>query len=128
VSVVTFQDLPLADEKRRWSADAAERRVRRWAGADGEEGLASRRARERYRRAFVWWDRRAADTFGAYKLQIADVLGGELRAVPRAVMSAGGVLEGARGGVDIPEAERRRCRSHLARYYRAMGRVPPWER
>lgn len=128
MSVVTFQNLPLADRRRRWDAAAAERRVRRWAGADGEAGLSPRRARERYRRAFLWWDRDAAGNLGAYKLQIADVIGGELRAVPRAVMSAGGVLEGARGGVDIPEAERRRCRLHLARYYRAMGRPPPWER
>ncbi len=52
---------------------------------------------------------------------------GELRAVPRAVISAAGILQGARGGVDIPEADRAKARRHLARYYRSMDRTPPWE-
>ncbi len=54
-------------------------------------------------------------------------MGGELRVVPRAVMAAAGILDGARGGIDIDEAERTRARSHLGRYYRRMDRTPPWE-
>ena len=36
MSVTAFQDLPLADRDRGWDGDAAEKRVRRWAGATDE--------------------------------------------------------------------------------------------
>ena len=32
MSVTAFQDLPLADRDREWDGDAAEKRVRDWAG------------------------------------------------------------------------------------------------
>lgn len=121
MSVVSFQDLPLADRKRRFNGDAANRRVRRWADATDAPNL-------RYRRAFVWYDRDKKDNFTAYKMQIADVIDGELRAVPRAVMIAAAVMQGSRGGIDLPKKDIPRVRSHLARYYRKMGEAPPWER
>lgn len=121
MSVVPFQDLPLADRGRRWTGDAANKRVRRWAGAQ-EEPTA------KYRRAFVWYDKDAPGNFGSYKLQIADVIGGELTAVPRGVMIAGAVMHGARGGVDLPQRDIARVRSHLAKYYRKMDDTPPWGR
>ncbi len=120
MTVVQFQDLPLADREREWDGDAAERRVREWAGAsDGPN--------EKYRNAFVWYDADQRDEFGAYKLPIADVIAGSLKAVPRGVMAAGAVMQGARGGVDIPSDEVDRVKSHLARYYEKMGDSPPWE-
>jgi hypothetical protein len=48
-------------------------------------------------------------------------------AVPRAVMAAGGIMQGARGGVEIPKSDVDRVKSHLAKYYRKMDRTPPWE-
>jgi hypothetical protein len=48
-------------------------------------------------------------------------------AVPRAVMAAGGIMQGARGGVDIPKSDVDPVKSHLAKYYRKMDRTPPWE-
>ncbi len=95
MTVVRFQDLPLADRSRSWNADAADKRVRRWAGAESGPNA-------RYRRAFLWYDSARSDEFTAYKLPIADVIGGELRVVPRAFMAAAQVLSGARGGVDLP--------------------------
>jgi hypothetical protein len=55
------------------------------------------------------------------------VIDGKLRAVPRGVMAAGNVMQGARGGVDIPDRDVDRVKSHLAKYYRKMDRTPPWE-
>lgn len=121
MSVTTFQDLPLADRDREWDGDAAERRVRRWAGADDAPN-------SRYRDAHVWYDADEKDNFTAYKLLIADVIDGDLVAVPRGVMAAGNVVQGARGGVDLPESDRSRVKSHLARYYAKMGDTAPWER
>ena len=80
------------------------------------------RPNEKYRDAFVWYDGDNKDDFTAYKLPIADVIDGELKAVPRAVMSAAGVVDGARGGLDVPDDEMGRIKSHLAKYLREDGR------
>jgi hypothetical protein len=119
MTVTRYQDLPLADRDRRWDADAAERRVRSWAGAEDEPN-------GRYRKAFLWYDGEKRDQFTAYKLPIADVVDGDLKAVPRGVMAAAGVLEGARGGVDVPRDDETRLRHHLERYYAKLGEAPPW--
>jgi len=121
MAVTTFQDLPLAPRDREWDGAAAEKRVRTWAGA--EDG-----PNEKYRDAHVWYDADAKESFTAYKLLVADVVDGRLKAVPRGVMAAGNVMEGARGGVDLPEKDRDRVRSHLAKYYEKLGDKAPWER
>src|SRR3989337_2081711 len=118
MAVTSFQDLPMADRDREWDGDAAEKRVRRWADAEDEPN-------EKYRDAHVWYDADNKDNFTAYKLLIADVIDGRLTAVPRGVMAAGGVLQGARGGVDIPDSDVARVKSHLAKYYKKMDDAPP---
>ncbi|HEY9264647.1 MAG TPA: hypothetical protein VIQ11_08600 [Mycobacterium sp.] len=120
MSVTAFQDLPMADRDRAWDGDAAEKRVRDWSEATDEPN-------EKYRDAHVWYDHEKKDNFTAYKLLIADVLDGELRAVPRGVMAAAAVMQGSRGGVDLPEKDIDRVKSHLAKYYKKMGETPPWE-
>ncbi|MGH9233297.1 MAG: hypothetical protein ACRD0R_08180 [Acidimicrobiales bacterium] len=121
MAVTTFQDLPLADRDREWDGDAAEKRVRGWADAED-------RPNERYRDAHVWYDADDKDEFSAYKLLIADVIAGRLTAVPRGIMAAGAVMQGARGGVDLPRGDIDRVKSHLAKYYAKMGDTAPWER
>lgn len=121
MAVTAFQDLPMADRDREWDGDAAEKRVRRW--ADAEDG-----PNAKYRDAHVWYDADEKDEFGAYKLLIADVIDGKLEAVPRGVMAAGAVMQGSRGGVDLPKQDIDRVKSHLAKYYGKMGDTAPWER
>ena len=111
MAVTSFQDLVLADRERRWDGTAAEKRVRQWAGAEDEPN-------EKYRDAHVWYDVDKKDNFTAYKLLIADVVDGHLAAVPRAVMAAGGIMQGAHGGIDIPASDLDRVKSHLAKYYK----------
>jgi hypothetical protein len=121
MSVTNFQDLPLADRDREWDGAAAEKRVRKWAGAEEEPNA-------KYRDAHLWYDSDKKENFTAYKLLIADVVGGKLEAVPRGVMAAGGIMNGARGGVDLPKDDIEGVKSHLAKYYKKMGEKPPWER
>src|SRR4051794_38515119 len=121
MSVTAFQDLPLADRDREWDGDAADKRVREWADAQDEPN-------EKYRNAHVWYDSDSKDNFTAYKLLIADVVGGKLVAVPRGVMAAGNVMQGGRGGVNLPEKDVERVKSHLAKYYAKMGETAPWDR
>ena len=119
MAVSPFKDLPLAPRSRRWNGAAAERRVRRWAGAtDGPNA--------KYRSAHLWYDEGSKDNFTAYKMLFADVIDGQLTAVPRGIMAAAGVLDGARGGVEIPAKDVTKARSHLAKYYAKMDDSPPW--
>jgi len=123
-SVTPFQDLPLADRGRAWDGSAAENRVRAWAG--GGTSLADMDWAQ-YRKAFVWYDSANADTVTGYKLQIADIIGGTLTAVPRAIFAAAGAVLGARGGLDVPAADRPRIISHLERYYAKMDMDSPFK-
>jgi len=120
MAVTAFQDLPLADRDREWDGAAAEKRVRAWAGAQDEPN-------EKYRDAHVWYDADAKQNFTAYKLLIADVVGGKLVAVPRGVFAAAAVMQGSRGGIDLPAKDVDRVKSHLAKYYAKLDDTPPWD-
>ncbi len=115
-----FQDLPLADRDREWDGSAANKRVRDWANAEDQPN-------DRYRKAFVWYDAEQADKFKSYKFQIADIVDGKLKAVPHGIISAAGVMQGARGGAKLPMDDIQRVKSHLARYYAKMDDTPPWD-
>jgi hypothetical protein len=120
MATTSFQDFDLAHDDRDWDGDAADKRVRKWADAEDEPN-------QKYRDTHVWYDVDKKDNFTAYKLLICDVVNGKVLAVPRGVMAAGGIMQGARGGVDIPATDVDRVKSHLAKYYRKMDRTPPWE-
>ena len=121
MSVTAFQDLPLADRDREWDGGAAEKRVRKWADAEDEPN-------EKYRDAHVWYDQDKKSNFTAFKLLIADVIDGELTAVPRGIMAAGAIMQGSRGGIDLPDNDIDRVKSHLAKYYVKLDDVAPWDR
>ena len=59
-------------------------------------------------------------------LLVADVIDGKLKAVPRGVMAAGNIMQGGRGGIDLPPEDVGRVKSHLAKYYKKMDDTPPW--
>lgn len=114
-------DLSLADRDREWDSDEATARVFRWAGW-GEKPDP-----EKVRRAFFACNEVEAENKSAYKLPFADIIGGELKAVPRAVFAVAGVLDGARGGVDLPETVQKSIRTKVTRYYHKLEEAPPWE-
>lgn len=111
-SVIDFQDLPVADRDRAWDSDAAEARVREFAGGPEKEDVDF----AVYQRAFFFFDPDNRDNFAGYKLGYADVIDGRLRAVPRGLFAVRGVLGGARGGVDIPQADQDRIANQIERY------------
>lgn len=121
MAVTTFQDFPLADRDQDWDGSSAEKRVREWAGA--EDG-----PNEKYRNAHLWYDREKKDNFTAYKLLITDVVDDKLKVVPRGLMAAGNVMQGSRGGVDLPADDVDKVKRHLAKYYRKLDETPPWEK
>ena len=112
-AVVAFQDLPKAPQNRAWDGAAAEGRVRSWAGGPEKDNVDF----AKYRKAFVYFDPDDTENFSGYKLGIADVIDGSLHVVFRGVVAAFGALRGARGGVNIPDADKRKAMAHVLRYY-----------
>ncbi|HEU5046146.1 MAG TPA: hypothetical protein VFT75_18645 [Nocardioidaceae bacterium] len=129
----TFGDLPLADRERSWSKSSADTAVRAWASSDGS-GDADKMDWTKYRKAFFWYDSDNAELFGSYKLMFADVIDGTLTAIPRGVFAAAAVIQGSRGGVDIPSGDETSVKNTIAKYYTKMAKefdddtiTPPWE-
>ena len=110
-----------------WDADAAVQRVRRWASSDGS-GDKDTIDWRKYARAFAWYDEEAPENFGSYKLPHHDVRDGELVVHKGGVQQAAAVLQGARGGVDIPASDLEAVRRHIARHYHQWDEKAPWER
>ncbi len=111
--------LPLTDKDREWDGDAARLRLFEWAGG---EQLDARKAK----RVFFAFDDAEPHQHGSYKLPFADVIAGELKAVPHAIYAVAGVLEGSRGGVDLPAAVQNQVRVKVTKYYKKLGQDPPW--
>lgn len=124
-------DLPVAPRETKWDGDEAKRRVFEWAtDAEGnvDPGMVGM--------AFLYRDDEADPTTqAAWKLGFADYLDGRLRIVPEAVFAIAGVLEGARGGVDVPESDIPALREQTEDLYEAVGEAlgeddlrAPWDR
>jgi hypothetical protein len=80
------------------------------------------------RDAHAWYDDSEGsppETKGAYKLPHHEVIGGEPKVVWRGVSHAMNILNGGRGGVDIPASDRKAVYDHLARHYRQFDEEPP---
>ncbi len=120
MTVTTFHDLPLASRDHDWDGDAAEKRVREWAGAqDGPNAKTAMRT--------SGTTPSKKDNFTAYKLLITDVMDGRLKGRPP--RPDGGWERDARrpaAASTCPKGDVDRVKSHLAKYYEKMGDSPPW--
>ena len=111
--------LALADEDRDWDAAKAEKSVRDWASTDDEIDW------KKYKKAFVWRDEENAEKISGYKLPFAEVIDGKLLAVWRGIAAGMAVILGARGGVDIPEEDRKKAYNFLSGYYKKFDKPIP---
>ncbi|HLL35587.1 MAG TPA: type IV toxin-antitoxin system AbiEi family antitoxin domain-containing protein, partial [Streptomyces sp.] len=124
-------ELPVHEDRdATWDGDAAASRVLEWA-AEGSDDVDP----ERLGAAFLWRDDDADPaTLAAYKLGFADVIDGQLRIIPGGVFAAASVLQGGRGGVDIPDSDRNQVRDRVERLYDRLaealddpGLRAPWD-
>jgi len=113
-AVVPYKDLSLAEMGTTWSWDTETQNA-----VLGDDNWS------RYKSAHVWFDPDNQETKSGYKLPIATLEGGELKAVFRGVQAAMAALNGARGGVNIPEDQREDVYNHLVRYYKKADKDPP---
>ena len=72
----------------------------------------------------AWFDAENPDIKGSYKLPHHHGGGGH-EVVWRGVAAAMAVLLGGRGGVNIPDGDRRAVYNHLTRHYRQFDKEPP---
>jgi HK97 family phage prohead protease len=117
--VTPFQDLPLAPRDTKWDGAAADKRIRKYADVEDAPNA-------KYKKAFMWVDSENDDKFGSYKLPYADVIDGKLQAIPQAIISIAGVLNGARGGTDIPDADQEKIKNIVKKYYSKMDMDAPF--
>ncbi|HET6381017.1 MAG TPA: hypothetical protein VFH63_08330 [candidate division Zixibacteria bacterium] len=112
---------PTAPKEREWD----------WDGTDKLDRIREHGGWDAVARAHAWYDASADAEHdppheqGAYKLPHHELIDGELKVVWRGVVAAMTVVNGARGGVDIPEADRRRVYDHLAAHYGEFDEEPP---
>jgi hypothetical protein len=103
----------------------------RWSGSDHLDDLIEERGWRTVADAHTWYDDAADDEHdpphrkGAYKLPHHVLVDGRLEVVWSGVTAAMTVVNGARGGVDIPEADRKQVYEHLARHYEEFDEEPP---
>ncbi len=107
------------DKRRRWDADAAEKRVRRW--AEAQEAPTPL-----YAMAFLWHNPERPELFGSYKLPIADVIHGKLYVIQRALSAAKGRAGQVRGpsGRPLPRREIAEIYRNIKRYQAKAHRGP----
>ena len=74
---------------------------------------------------FAWSPSSNTTEFGFSDMKLPHHRSGGGAIVLRGVNAAMGALLGARGGVDIPGADRRKVYNHLAAHIRSFNRVPP---
>ena len=109
------KNLPFAPRDTEWDSTAAIERIREYTGSKEEPSA-------RYKKYFMFYDEENADKFGAYKLPFADIIDGEPHIVPRAIFAIAAALEGARGGVDMPAADKNRVIDVVNQCYRRMAK------
>lgn len=115
-----WSSMPVADASTAWSGSAAAERVANWAGINASD--AGQAEWDKYARAFLWQDPNADPmTKGAYKLGVADVIGGNLTLVPRGVYAVAGILNGARGGTNIPQGDQDRLKNVVTGLYKRIA-------
>lgn len=110
----------IASRDTAWDSTGAIERIRTETGSDEEPS-------DTYRSAFLYFEDGMEEDFTAYKLPVCDVVDGDLAVIPRAVFAARAALEGARGGVDMPEDERPKVEATINALYERMDMDPPFE-
>jgi hypothetical protein len=117
LGMVSDAYLTLADADREWDPAAVEAKLREWAGnVEGED------AKSRLRSAYLWRDTSDSGE-ETYRFPIADVVDGELLAVPAAIYAAAEELQ---SDTDLPAEDVMRLQSILGDYYWRLERTPPW--
>ena len=117
----TSLELKIAPMDTEWAGDAARQQMRE--RATDPEGNVDW---DKYGEGFFYCDEGDPEKAASYKLPFATVINGELVAVPQGIFSAAAAMQGARGGVDLPDGDRDAVKEKIMEYYLRMDREPPF--
>lgn len=127
VNANNWKRMTLGPRDQDWNADDAIGRLIEWSGGQPSK----------FRTAFLYVDDKGEPTSrDSYRLPIADVIGGKLVLMPRAVYAAAALLSGAHGGLpNIEDGEKDRLRDVITEIYTLFQETwsdprvkPPWLR
>lgn len=117
--------LSLAPIDRAWDGAKAATNLRKWASSDGS-GTKEKMNWGKYKSGFAYYDANDKENFGSYKLPIADVIDGSPKVVFAALSAVVVVLNGGRGGVNIPSGDKQKIYNTVSFYYKKFDKeVPP---
>ena len=120
-SVIKFRDaipssrMELADMDTPWD----------WDTEASNEVLGDPPDWDRYRKAHLYVAEGEEEKKSGYKLPVAKMIDGDLKLVYRGVIAAMSALNGARGGVDIPDEQRSEIYKNIQRYYEMFDKEAP---
>lgn len=112
------------DSTSAWNAPVATTALRKWASSD-DSGDKNTIKWNKYKAGFTWLDSSNVSSFGSYKLPHHTIAGSKFTTVWRGVAAAMGSLLGSRGGVSIPEADRKPVYNHLKKHYKEFDKTAP---
>lgn len=131
-----WDSMPVADAGHEWDGDAAAERVAADCGIDATDATPDDTADawSCYASAFLYRDDAVDERIkGAYKLGVVDIVDGTRTLIPRAVFAVAAVLEGGRGGADIPAEVQDQLRTAVGKLYGHINTelgteyAPTWE-
>ncbi len=124
LTAVPFKSAPVRQGA--WDGDAATDGLRKWASSDGS-GAKEKIDWSKYESGFAIV-RGSGDNFGDYLLPHHAIVDGVFVTSASGVQAAGGVLQGARGGVhSVSDADLEGAKRHLEQHYHQWGATAPWE-
>lgn len=104
------------DRERTFSDSTAEPHMRAWASTDGS-GDKDKMDWDKYASVHFWRDPNNTQAFAGYKLKFCDMVDGKVNAIWHAITVAGVEVDGGRGGLDVPEADKPGIRDKIGGYY-----------
>jgi len=104
-----------------WDGKAATARMRELCGGPDKDKMDW----EKYGKGFVMRNGSDKESFGSYKLPFADVKDGKLTAIWGGVMRAMNAVHGARGDMNMSDADKMKAHNFLAGYYKKFDKPVP---
>jgi hypothetical protein len=109
-SVTPFEDLPITDEVEWNPTDRPDSELIAEILGDPPDW-------DRFKRAHLAWDSENDEIQGGYKLKVARMHNGRLTVIFNQLANRLAVINGARGGVDLPRDIKEKAFNHGLRYY-----------
>lgn len=111
-------ELPLAAIDTCWSINSAMIRVKKFTDSIDNPS-------NEFKKAFIFQEKSSQVKFDDYKFLFADVIEGQLKAIPKAIFACAAALNGANGGIELSDIDRKKITGIINSYYQKMDIESP---